>query len=70
MDAFTMVEGLGVSIAKIPLGIFGLVIVASLLVLLILFLKKYPTEKCADFWLKVLKIIFRYKEEPNERRTD
>lgn len=50
-------------IAKVSLGIFGLVILASLLITLILFLQKYPSEKITEFWVKVLMIIFRYKED-------
>jgi hypothetical protein len=68
MNVVTFVEGLG--IGKILLSGFGIIIVASLFVLLILYRKNYSADKIAKFWLCVLKIIFHYKEEPNDRKTD
>lgn len=50
----------GWNITKIPVIIIGLVIITSLLVVLILCLLGLPSDKVADFWLNVLKIIFHY----------
>ena len=58
------------SLVKIPLGIVIFVILASLLVLLILYKKGYSGEKIANFWLRVLMIIFRYREKTDEKRTN
>lgn len=69
MDAFEILQWVG-NIVKIPLGIFSLVIISSLLVLLILYKKGYSGEKIANFWLRVLMIIFRYRETSDEKRTN
>ena len=58
------------NLTRIPLIIFGLVIITSLLVFFILCLRGCPTDKVADFWLKVLMIIFRYKEDSCEKRNN
>lgn len=60
-------------IAAIPLimtiGFALIVIFISFLVAIILRYDGYNTEKIAGFWLKVLMIIFRYKEDSNDGRN-
>ena len=68
MDILAIIGGLG--IGKILLSGFGLIIIASFIVLLILCRKNYSADKIADFWLNVLKIIFRYKEKSNDRKLN
>ena len=58
------------NLTRIPLIIFGLVIITSLLVFFILCLLRLPSDKVADFWLNVLKIVFRYKGESYEKRNN
>ena len=58
------------TLTKIPYIIIGLVILPSLLVFLILCLLGLPSDKVADFWLNVLKIVFRYKGDSYEKRDN
>ena len=58
------------TLIRTPLIIIGLVIVSSLLVFFILCLRGCSSDKVADFWLNVLKIIFRYKGDSYEKRNN
>lgn len=58
---------IGGALLKTPLYLISLVIVISVAVLFYLSWRGLSPEKCADFFLNVLRIIFRYKERTNER---